>query len=62
MEIKNRQNRFNSDKPNPEKPIDPDEPDPDPEGNNQPGDLSKGQDLTIHVNSNWEAVHNMEID
>lgn len=50
------------DKPNPEKPIDPDQPDPDPEGNNQPGDLSKGQDLTIHVNSNWEAVHNMEID
>lgn len=43
---------------NPEKPIDPEQPD----GNNQPGDLSKGQDLTIHVNSNWEAVHNMEID
>lgn len=46
------------DKPNPEKPIDPEQPDKD----NQPGDLSKGQDLTIHVNSNWEAVHNMEID
>ena len=46
------------DKPNPEKPIDPEQPDKD----NQPGDLSKGQDLTIHVNSNWEAVHDMEID
>lgn len=43
---------------NPEKPIDPEQPDE----NNQPGDLSKGQDLTIHVKSNWEAVHNMEID
>lgn len=43
---------------NPEKPIDPEQPDE----NNQPGDLSKGQDLTIHVNSNWEAVHDMEID
>lgn len=43
---------------NPEKPIDPEQPDKD----NQPGDLSKGQDLTIHVNSNWEAVHDMEID
>lgn len=46
------------DKPNPERPIDPEQPDKD----NQPGDLSKGQDLTIHVNSNWEAVHDMEID
>lgn len=43
---------------NPDKPVNPTEPD----DNNQPGDLSKGQDLTIHVNSNWEAVHDMEID
>lgn len=42
----------------PEKPVNPTEPDKD----NQPGDLSKGQDLTIHVNSNWESVHDMEID
>lgn len=61
---------FDNGNQKPTEPVDPDKPvnpiDPiDPTGpdeNNQPGDLSKGQDLTIHVNSNWEAVHNMEID
>lgn len=61
---------FDNGNQKPTEPVDPDKPvnpidpiDPtDPDGNNQPGDLSKGQDLTIHVNSNWEAVHNMEID
>lgn len=62
MEIKNRQNRLIPTNQILKNRLIPDQPDPDPEGNNQPGDLSKGQDLTIHVNSNWEAVHNMEID
>lgn len=61
---------FDNGNQKPTEPVDPDKPvnpidpiDPtDPGENNQPGDLSKGQDLTIHVNSNWEAVHNMEID
>lgn len=61
---------FDNGNQKPTEPVDPDKPvnpidpiDPtDPDENNQPGDLSKGQDLTIHVNSNWEAVHNMEID
>lgn len=35
-------------------------PDPDPE--DKPEDLSKGQDLLINVNDNWEIIHNMEID
>lgn len=37
-------------------------PDPDPEGPDTPEDLSKGQDLLINVNDNWEIIHNMEID
>lgn len=61
---------FDNGNQKPTEPVDPDKPvnpidpiDPtDPDENNQPGDLSKGQDLTIHVNSNWEAVHDMEID
>lgn len=61
---------FDNGNQKPTEPVDPDKPvnpiDPinptEPDENNQPGDLSKGQDLTIHVNSNWEAVHNMEID
>ncbi len=44
----------------PGKPTDPDPTDPtDPE---DPEDLSKGQDLIIQVNDNWEVIHEMEID
>lgn len=44
--------------PDPEDPTDPDDPDDD----DKPSDLSKGQDLVIRVNSNWEANHSMELD
>lgn len=40
-------------------------PDPDEGGKNpedQPEDLSKGQDLLLNVNDNWEIIHNMVID
>lgn len=50
--------------PDPENP-DPDpkpEPDPDPNPEDKPEDLSKGQDLLINVNDNWEIIHNMVID
>lgn len=47
--------------PDPEKP-DPEKPDPDPEKPEDPEDLSKGQDLIIQVNDNWEVIHNMELD
>lgn len=52
----------------PETPVDPKpNPDPDPDGGgknpeDQPEDLSKGQDLLINVNDNWEIIHNMVID
>lgn len=50
----------------PEKPVDP-KPNPDPDGGgenpeDQPEDLSKGQDLLLNVNDNWEIIHNMVID
>mgnify|MGYP000133483953 CR=1 FL=1 len=38
------------------------EPDPDPNPEDKPEDLSKGQDLLINVNDNWEVIHKMEID
>ena len=39
---------------------DPDpKPDPDPD---KPEDLSKGQNLILKVNDNWEAIHQMELD
>lgn len=38
------------------------EPDPDPDPEDKPEDLSKGQDLLINVNDNWEIIHEMEID
>lgn len=52
--------------PDPDKPVDP-KPNPDPDGGDknpedQPEDLSKGQDLLINVNDNWEVIHKMEID
>lgn len=37
------------------------DPDPDTDGD-KPEDLSKGQDLLINVNDNWEIIHNMVID
>lgn len=52
----------------PETPVDPKpNPDPDPDGGgknpeDQPEDLSKGQDLLLNVNDNWEIIHNMVID
>lgn len=42
----------------PDKPVDP----TDPEEPENPEDLSKGQDLVILVNDNWEVIHQMEID
>lgn len=50
----------------PDKPVDP-KPNPDPDGGDknpedQPEDLSKGQDLLLNVNDNWEIIHNMVID
>lgn len=46
--------------------TDPDpKPDPDPDTDDdgdKPEDLSKGQDLLINVNDNWEVIHKMEID
>lgn len=52
----------------PGKPVDP-KPNPDPDGGggnpnpeDQPEDLSKGQDLLLNVNDNWEIIHNMVID
>ena len=38
------------------------EPDPDPDPEDKPEDLSKGQDLLINVNDNWEIIHDMVID
>lgn len=47
--------------PNPDPKPEPD-PDPNPNPEDKPEDLSKGQDLLINVNDNWEIIHNMEID
>ena len=48
---------------NPDKPVDPKpEPDPDTDPEDKPEDLSKGQDLLLNVNDNWEIIHNMVID
>ncbi len=43
------------------------DPKPDPDGSgdtdgDKPEDLSKGQDLLLNVNDNWEIIHNMVID
>lgn len=49
-------------------PGDPDDPDPevpdptDPTNPEDPEDLSKGQDLILMVNDNWEIIHRMELD
>ena len=41
---------------NPDKP-DPSNPDPD-----KPEPLNKKQELTLHVNDNWEVIHKMELE
>lgn len=46
----------------PENPDPKPEPDPDTDPEDKPEDLSKGQDLLINVNDNWEIIHNMVID
>lgn len=51
--------------PDPSNPDPDPKPNPDPDGGDpedQPEDLSKGQDLLINVNDNWEIIHNMVID
>lgn len=51
---------------NPNPKPDPSKPDPEiptnPDKDEKPTDLSKGQDLIIYVNDNWEVIHDMEID
>jgi len=44
-------------KPNPDPKPDPK---PDPTNPDKPEDLSKGQNLILKVNDNWEAIHQME--
>ena len=51
----------------PDKPIDPTpdpkpNPDPDPTPGDKPAELTNGQDLLLHVNDNWEIIHDMIID
>lgn len=51
--------------PDPSNPDPDPKPNPDPDGGDpedKPEDLSKGQDLLINVNDNWEIIHNMVID
>lgn len=54
--------------PDPEHPDPKPDPDPDPEPNpgpdpdHKPEDLSKGQNLILKVNDNWEAIHQLVID
>ena len=54
--------------PDPEHPDPKPDPDPDPEPNpgpdpdHKPEDLSKGQNLILKVNDNWEAIHQLIID
>lgn len=44
--------------PDPKPDPDPDKPNPD----HKPEDLSKGQNLILKVNDNWEAIHQLVID
>ena len=46
-------------KPDPDPKPDPEPGNPDPD---KPEDLSKGQNLILKVNDNWEAIHQMELD
>lgn len=43
-----------------DKPIDPENPDPDKPDNPEP--LNKKQELTLRVNDNWEVIHKMELE
>lgn len=35
---------------------------PDPSNPDKPEPLNKKQELTLHVNDNWEVIHNMELE
>lgn len=49
--------------PDPEHPDPKPDPDPDkPNPDHKPEDLSKGQNLILKVNDNWEAIHQLVID
>lgn len=45
----------------PTDPVTPD-PKPEPDVDDEPSDLSVGQNLLINVNDQWEIIHQMEID
>ena len=43
--------------------TDPSDPDtPENPGTDIPEDLSKGQNLVLKVNDNWELIHKMEVE
>lgn len=49
--------------PDPDPKPDPDpDPNPGPDPDHKPEDLSKGQNLILKVNDNWEAIHQLIID
>lgn len=49
--------------PDPKPDPDPDpNPNPDPDPDHKPEDLSKGQNLILKVNDNWETIHQLELD
>lgn len=49
--------------PDPKPDPDPDpNPNPGPDPDHKPEDLSKGQNLILKVNDNWEAIHQLVID
>lgn len=45
-----------------DEPENPDKPDPDPSNPDKPEPLNKKQELTLHVNDNWEVIHKMELE
>lgn len=42
--------------------MDKEDPDTDPDGPDQPQDLTTKQDILLQVNDNWEMIHQMEVD
>ena len=58
--IKLTQEPATPDKPDPTPGPDPDPDKPTP--GDEPEDLSKGQNLILKVNDNWEAIHQMELE
>ena len=56
--------KANANPTNPDKPVNPTDPDPEQpdKDKDDPEDLSKGQDLILQVNDNWELIHHMELD